>query len=671
MVREDLFDLFTQDNTDKQAKIEYSGGVMSNVELFQNSEELTESLCSEKELRFGCCEASCLKFKVANMVKPLAGEWVTYSLIVNHMEDTPFSVGRYKVTSDKLTADRMHREIVAYDAMYDILNADVATWYNAVLPAENSTVTMREFRESFIRHFGLKEIVPAGGLVNDDMAIERTIEPGQLSGKDIITAICEINGCFGHIGRDGKFHYIYLEQNIGGLYPADNLFPDRAPDYLPQQRLTGHLYPQEPKSTKIAYGLRISPPEYESFVTRSITKLQIRDKENDIGCIWPDGEVNKDDNCYIIQDNFLAYGKSHEELVVIAKNILEKLRDIIYRPFKAECVGNLCLEVGDPIRFTTKYDIVESYILNRTLKGVQALRDTYLADGSEKYEEKVNGVQKSISQLRGKTNELTRTVDETKSELKDTEQNLRSTITQTASEIRAEVEQADAGLSSRITQTASEIRTELENAESSLSSKISQNAESITAEVTRATGAEGSLSSRISINAQGISTKVGYGEVISSINQSAEKIEINAEKINLNGYVSAGGGNFEVNERGELILSTPYSELKMEGAYLRLISTLGISSGDEIRIGVGGIFSKGSEEATQSMIRFPVAGQQSLGIGSVLYSLNLSCSEARVNGLLVITEQELGKSVEKINAKMAEMESRIAQLESGKGEENE
>lgn len=68
-------DLFYRENTDKQAKIEYSGGVMTNTELFQNSEVLTESLCSEKELRFGCCEAASFKFKVANIVKPMTGEF--------------------------------------------------------------------------------------------------------------------------------------------------------------------------------------------------------------------------------------------------------------------------------------------------------------------------------------------------------------------------------------------------------------------------------------------------------------------------------------------------------------------------------------------------------------------------------------------------------------------
>ena len=96
-------------------------------------------------------------------------------------------------------------------------------------------------------------------------------------------------------------------------------------------------------------------------------------------------------------------------------------------------------------------------------------------------------------------------------------------------------------LSSRITQTATAISSEVQariNADNQMSSRITQTANSISAEVTRATAAEGSLSSRITVNAQGIETKVSKNGVISSINQSAESVTINASKINLNGYVT-------------------------------------------------------------------------------------------------------------------------------------
>ena len=582
MVDYKYFDLFYKDNTNKQAKIEYSGGVMTNTELFRNSELLTESLCSEKELRFGSCEASSFKFKVANIVKPMMGETVTFSIVIDHHEEEPFLIGRYKVASDKETADRRYREVVAYDAMYDILNADVAAWYNTLLPAEDSAVTLKQFRESFVRHFGLTEAVPKGGLVNDGMAVKKTIQPEQISGRDVITAICEINGCFGHIGRDGKFHYIYIPQAIEGLYPANDLYPDHAPEWMAQAK-TGHLYPQDPKTTRIGKGSYIPPCNYESYRTKPITKLQIRTEENDIGKIWPETPLNDKDNCYIIQDNFLVYGKSSDDLAIIAQNILGKITDIVYRPFDCTAVGNPCLEVGDPIRLNTKYEIVESYILTRTMKGIQALRDTYKSSGAEKYSEEVNGIHKSIIQLKGKANILTRTIEETKlemydieaelsntititardiraelkntadgltnsinitagqirAELTDTKNELSNTISVTAGQIRSELKNTKDGLESTILQTASEIRTEVANADAGLSSRINQNATNISVEVNRATTAEGNLSASIKVNADNINLKVSRANLVSEINQSAEAVTIKAQKIDLQGLVNA------------------------------------------------------------------------------------------------------------------------------------
>lgn len=507
MIDYEHFNLFWQGSVDKQWKIEYSGGLIRNRnELFSQSIEITESLCSEQKLRFGCCEASCLKFKVANIFTSLINKWLTVSVVVDHHEDASLMIGRYKTLSDKPTADRKWRDIVAYDALYDILSADVAGWYNKILPNKESTMTLRQFRESFLQHFGLEWIVPEGGLVNDEMIVERTIEPEQISGRDVITAICEINGCFGRIGRDGKFHYIYLPQAIEGLYPANDLYPDRAPEHLAQAK-TGHLYPQDPKGISIVKGNYITA-HYEDFRTRSITILQIRQEENDIGKVYPEREITEDDNCYIIQDNFLVYGKSDEQLTVIAQNIYSKITDITYRPFDADCRGNPCLEVGDPVRFSTRYELIESYILRRTLKGIQALRDSYRASGVEKYTEEVNGINKSIIQLKGKTNVLIRTVDETRLEMKDLESGLSNEIKITAGEIRAELNNTKEGLRNEISVTAAGLRGEITDTKNGLQTQITANASGLSAEINRAQGAEGNLSTRISATADGLTAEI-------------------------------------------------------------------------------------------------------------------------------------------------------------------
>lgn len=629
MVNYQYAELFKKDSIDKQLTIETDDKTtkITNVELHQEQFELTESICSESELTIGSCEAAVLKFTVSNIFLPMKGKMITVKTVIDNNTANPFQIGRYKVYSDTPTADRTKRDIVAYDSLYDVINADVAEWYNTLLPEKDGTTTMKAFRDSFFKHFGIEQADIQ--LVNDDMKVEKTVEPEELSGATVLNCICEINGCFGHIGRDGRFHYIYLEQEIQGLYPRNDLYP------------ADDLYPREPKSMRIGKNLYISA-QYEDFLVKTIDKLQIRKEEDDIGVI-----VGSGTNAYVIQDNFLVYGKGSEELTGIANNIYGKIRGIIYRPFSADCKGNPCIEVGDAVRLPTKYEIIESYVLKRTLNGIQALRDEYEATGEEYRSTQVNSVHKSIIQLKGKTNVLTRAIEETNSKITDVESGLSSEIKQTATDIRAEVKNTADGLSSNIQQNAESIATEVKRAneaEGNLSTKITQTAESITSEVSKnyetkenATNTKTELESsikqtadgftaelskqvtetkqyaesaaetaesnakqdtadklkdystttemntRINATAEGItaevsrklqsystteqvnsairqtadsintevSKKVNGDEIISKINQSAENVSIEANKINLNGAVTANQ-NFKIGLDGSM-----------------------------------------------------------------------------------------------------------------------
>lgn len=526
MVNYKYGDLFKKDTVDKQLSIVSDDGKVNitNTELHQEKFELTESLCSEQELTFGSCEAAMIKFTVSNTFLPMKGRWMTVRMSLGGHTDVPFQFGRYKVDSDTPTADRTCRDVVAYDALYDILNADVAAWYNTVFPSHKEQqkdkdgktttvtvydpVTMKQFRDSFFKHFGIEQADII--LVNDGMSIEKTVAVTasnetssdteesstigeSMSGKEVLSCICEINGCMGHMGRDGKFHYIYLEQEIQGLYPRNDLYP------------ADDLFPRDPKSTQIGKGFYVTAT-YEDYLVKTINKLQIREQKNDIGVI-----VGTGDNAYVIEDNFLVYGKGSKELKGIAKNILSKIRGIIYRPFTADCKGNPCLEVGDAVRLPTRYELIESYILKRTLKGIQALRDDLEADGEEYRTNGANGIQKSILKLKGKSNVLERTIEKTQSTITDVKEGLQSQITQTASEIRTEVKNTTDGLSSRITQNADSITAEVKRAqgqEVELAAAIKINADNITAEVSRASETEGKLSSKIEITAKSIRSEV-------------------------------------------------------------------------------------------------------------------------------------------------------------------
>lgn len=649
MVNYQYAELFKKDSIDKQLTIETDDKTtkITNVELHQEQFELTESICSESELTIGSCEAAVLKFTVSNIFLPMKDKMITVKTVIDNNTANPFQIGRYKVYSDTPTADRTKRDIVAYDSLYDVINADVAEWYNTLLPDKDSVTTMKAFRDSFFGYFGIEQA--DAQLVNDDMKVEKTVEPEELSGATVLNCICEINGCFGHIGRDGRFHYIYLEQEIQGLYPRNNLYP------------ADDLYPREPKSTRISKSLYISA-QYEDFLVKTIDKLQIRKEEDDIGVI-----VGSGTNAYVIQDNFLVYGKGSEELTGIANNIYGKIRGIIYRPFSADCKGNPCIEVGDAVRLPTKYEIIESYVLKRTLKGIQALRDNYEATGEEYRSTHANSVHKSIIQLKGKTNVLTRTIEETNSKITDVESGLSSEIKQTANSIRSEVSDSVNNLSSSIQQNAESIATEVKRAneaEGNLSTKITQTAESITSEVSKnyetkenATNTKTELESSIKQTADGftaelskqvtetkqyaesaaetaesnakqdtadklkdystttemntqinataegisaevtrklqsystteqmnsairqtadsinteVSKKVNGDEIISKINQSAENVSIEANKINLNGAVTANQ-NFKIGLDGSMeALSGLIGEWQIFDGYLRYV----------------------------------------------------------------------------------------------------
>lgn len=526
MVNYKYGDLFKKDTVDKQLSIVSDDGKVNitNTELHQEKFELTESLCSEQELTFGSCEAAMIKFTVSNTFLPMKGKWLTVRMSLDGHTDAAFQFGRYKVDSDTPTADRTCREVIAYDALYDVLTADVAAWYNTVFPSheeqktdEDGTittvtvydpVTMKQFRNSFFKHFGIEQADIT--LINDNMSIEKTVAVtassetssdteesstiGEtISGKEVLSCICEINACMGHMGRDGTFHYIYLEQEIQGLYPRNDLYP------------ADDLFPRNPKSTQIGKGFYVTAT-YEDYLVKTINKLQIREQKNDIGVI-----VGTGDNAYVIEDNFLVYGKGSKELKGIAKNILSKIRGIIYRPFTADCKGNPCLEVGDAVRLPTKYELIESYIFKRTLKGIQALRDDLEADGEEYRTSKANGIQRSILQLKGKSNVLERSIEKTQSTIEDKERKLISQITQTATEIRTEVKNTADGLSSRITQNANNITAEVKRAqgqEVELAAAIKINEDKITAEVTRASKAEGDLSGKIEVTSTKIRSEV-------------------------------------------------------------------------------------------------------------------------------------------------------------------
>ncbi len=432
MINSSLKEKYWDSATDKQMVISVVGTnqKIDNSMLEIGTFALEESLCSESELKFGACEANCVKFTARNTAGSIIEKTISIEETIDGDSQNPMPYGVFKVASDVPTADRTKRQITAYDAMYDIINADVKNWYAGL----SFPMTLKQFRDSFFAHLGIAQVETS--LINDSMTVNKTIvatqtddssvvtEESSISGKTVVTAICEINGCFGNINRDGKFEYVFLKAITSALYPAEDLFPsdNLFPSDANTESMTGHY---------ITF-------DYEDFQSKAITQLEIKTSEDNAGAI-----VGTAGNNYSITGNFLVSDKTGAELEQIANNLLPIMKQAVYTPIKScTCVGNPCLTLGEPIQFNTTREIVETYLLQRTLTGVQSKRDSISAQGTQTHSAKVNSIRDTIESVERRTGKLERNADHLQSTYEDLEEQTNTKFEQTTKSIVAEVNRA-------------------------------------------------------------------------------------------------------------------------------------------------------------------------------------------------------------------------------------
>lgn len=432
MINSSLKEKYWDSSTDKQMVISVVGTnqKIDNSMLEIGTFALEESLCSESELKFGACEANCVKFTARNTAGNIIGKTISIEETIDGDSENPMPYGVFKVASDVPTVDRTKRQITAYDAMYDIINTDVKSWYAGL----SFPMTLKQFRDSFFAHLGIAQVETS--LVNDSMAVNKTIvatqtddssavtEESSISGKTVVTAICEINGCFGNINREGKFEYVFLKAITSALYPAEDLFPsdNLFPSDANTESMTGHY---------ITF-------DYEDFQSKAITQLEIKTSNDNAGAI-----VGTVGNNYSITGNFLVSDKTGAELEQIANNLLPIMAQAVYTPIKScTCVGNPCLTLGEPIRFNTTREIVETYLLQRALTGVQSKRDSISAQGTQTHSAKVNSIRDMIESVQRRTGKLERNADHLQSTYEDLEEQTNTKFEQTAKSIVAEVNRA-------------------------------------------------------------------------------------------------------------------------------------------------------------------------------------------------------------------------------------
>ena len=154
--------------------------LIENNRIETESLTLTESLSSSDDMEFGSCEGSTFEIVVADVNEDVTGREFTATVEVGGYE---MAFGIYTVESYVRQADRRKRKITAYDRMRKF-DTDVAGWYNELV----FPMTVKKFRDSLCDYVGVPQKEQT--LLFDNLEISKTIEPEQISGRDVLQAIC-------------------------------------------------------------------------------------------------------------------------------------------------------------------------------------------------------------------------------------------------------------------------------------------------------------------------------------------------------------------------------------------------------------------------------------------------------------------------------------------------
>lgn len=514
--------------------------------IVANTTKLIQSISDAEQLKYGSVEPSMFEIQIAQDTAQV--ERVEASAIAGMGRGKIWDCAQGKkltvyikkgiiehsaeffIKSIKGEGTTGFKTITAYDAL-SLFDKNVAEWYNGL---NFNSLTLKAFRESLCTYCGVE--FESVTLPNDSMTISRTMSATSITGRDILSACCELCGCWPKIDLWGtnKLKWVTL-----GATSCETF------DY------SQYDYTFRPDSTR------------EEYDCKGINAVIIRATDDDVGGHYP---ATVQDNPYIIQGNFLCFGKSTAELTTIAQNIYNQIANKPYRPHKTVITGRPYLEPGDKV--TVKFadgngGTFDTYILKRTMTGEAALLDTYEAKGEKEHREQY-GISQQIQQIQGRTNELTRTVDETVNTITRIEY-LNPVLSKTdpstewADDEKAAKEgyQWFDGTDLRIWDGAAWKLTIYPDYIQSTKPTNPKKGEywynPTTGQILKCTSPISwaydntvcipttwtqTMQTQLKITAEGVQSTVTKDNIISTINQSAESVSIDASKINLTGYVT-------------------------------------------------------------------------------------------------------------------------------------
>ena len=365
--------------------------------IIADSFELKHSICDEKEFVLGGCIAGQLAIQVVGIEQALNNKRInvfirqTYSTGDLLPSDTLYPSDDLFPSPQKATIEmqifsgtidsslrqknRSIKEIIAYDDMYLMSQTKCVTWFKGYAQY-SGTKTLRQLLYTALDKFDIwmgnndtETSVDFTGF-NDSVALTMTADLAESVAKDsmvildIIKAYAELNASFAVIDRFGKLKFITLF-SCPTSASTDKKDVDEAIDSYAD--LT-----------------------FEEYTTQPINRIRFKyNKSQNF-----DYGSSATKQSWYISDNLIT--SCCTDISDLVKNFFQKndygtLNYIFYdlytyRPFTADVFARWWLEPGDKVKIKTGYDdtkTVESFVFERTIKGINGMRVTLKAQGTE------------------------------------------------------------------------------------------------------------------------------------------------------------------------------------------------------------------------------------------------------------------------------------------------
>lgn len=377
---------------------------ITNSEIVSESMKIQSSICDDTKFTFGGCIASEFEIEISKNVD-LTGKYITVfldqtakSLLYPGAQTFPssdtypgggeytetFAIFSGEIYSCKFNKNHLTRAIIAYDRFYWKGSIDCTKWYQSWHNAnkdENGCVTVGALRKAILSNFLIFEEAdyPNDTVVElpaDDFPVHMIDD--NVTVADLLRMICEFNGCFMIFNGGGNVEYVFVNED---------------------------KYADGANTETYDFCIEFQPEDYSKGAFDGIYINSL-----DGGCgILPIG-TNEQENFYFMDGNNLigngyvtgpntvanSINTVYTDLGIKAK--IEDNFNIYYTPMTLTAQTRLWVQLGDRAAVKFKYysfdkdengneftvehtDTIYSYILSRSISGIQALHDEITAEG--------------------------------------------------------------------------------------------------------------------------------------------------------------------------------------------------------------------------------------------------------------------------------------------------